>query len=224
MTRTHRTVITHWRGIVTACAIVALFGISWATWTRLNESDRLYSAAAAEANKRGDAVSTLAGDVRALREQVKGMGETPVADDPSKAVKDLPDRTEVPVPIPGPQGATGLPGKNGTNGSDGSNGSDGKDGLTGPTGEQGPQGVPGDPGVQGPVGPAGPTGPAGADGTDGRDGTDGQTCPDGYSLQAPWWDSDALVCRKDSAPLPTEDPGKSPLAALLPDRRRTLVL
>lgn len=218
MTRVQRTVITHWRGIVTACAIVALFGISWATWSRLNDSDRLYAAAAEEANKRGDAVGTLAGDVRALREQIKSMGQTPVAEDPSKAVKDLPDRTEVPVPIPGPQGLPGTPGADGSDGANGKDGENGKDGVSGPAG---PQGLTGEQGVQG---PAGPTGPAGSDGTDGKDGTDGQTCPDGYSLQVPPWDVDALVCRKDPAPSPTEDPGKVPLAALIPDRRRTLVL
>ncbi|OMI38232.1 hypothetical protein [Streptomyces sparsogenes] len=54
-------------------------------------------------------------------------------------------------------------------------------------------------------------------GTSGR----GPACPDGYSLQTPSWDPDALVCRRDGAPQPTE-PAPSPTtpAALAPDRRR----
>ena len=103
MTRTERTIVQHWRGIATLCAIVALFGIAWATWHRIDASDRRADQLAAEADLRGTAVSTLAGDVRALREQVKAEGKTPVAPDPAKAVEDLPDRAEVPVPIPGPR-------------------------------------------------------------------------------------------------------------------------
>ncbi|GHA05675.1 hypothetical protein GCM10010389_51430 [Streptomyces echinoruber] len=72
-------------------------------------------------------------------------------------------------------------------------------------------------GPQGPSGPSGPPGPAGKDGADGKDGRDGQTCPDGYSPQAPSWDPDALVCRRDGAP-PPESPTPSMLA--LPAERR----
>lgn len=175
--------------------------------------------AIAEANLRGEAVSTLAGDVRALRAQVEAAGETPVAPDPTRAVEDLPDRAEVPVPIPGPPGPKGDPGKPGTSGPSGSPGRDGEsgsDGADGSAGTVGPAGPPGDPG---PAGPQGEPGPAGADGADGRDGSDGQTCPDGYSLQAPADDPDALVCRRDGAPDP-EEPGNSPLAAALDPQRR----
>lgn len=178
---------------------------------------------AREADLRGTAVSTLAGDVRALRQQVKAGGETPVAPDPTTAVDDLPARAEVPVPIPGPPGPSGSPGSpgkpgavgpSGSPGRDGTAGSDGADGLVGPAGPQGPQGEPG------PAGPQGEPGPAGADGADGADGTDGQTCPDGYSLQAPADDPDALVCRRDGAPDPGEGPGNSPQAAGALDPRR----
>jgi len=207
MTRTERTIVLHWRGIATACAIVALFGIAWATWHRVDAdrvaSDRRYAAAAAEADKRGDAVSTLAGDVRALREQVKAEGKTPVAPDPTKAVDNLPARAEVPVPIPGPKGEPGSPGPSGAPGVTGPTGSAGKngsDGAVGPTGPAGPVGPQGDPG---PAGPQGEPGPAGADG---QDGQNGQTCPDGYSLQAPSYDKDALVCRKDGASDPSPAP------------------
>jgi hypothetical protein len=218
MTRTERTIVLHWRGIATACAIVALFGLSWALWHRVDAdraaSDRRYSAAAAEANKRGDAVSTLAGDVRALRAQVQAKGGTPVAPDPSKAVPSLSARAEVPVPIPGPPGPAGSPGPSGfpgKAGATGSSGASGAPGAAGPTGPAGPQGE---------QGPAGPAGPAGQDGKDGTDGRDGQTCPDGYSLQAPSYDPDALVCRKDGAPDPGSSTTPTPLAAGLDPRRK----
>jgi len=217
MTRTERTIVLHWRGIVVACAIVALFGIAWATWHRIDASDRSYAAAAAEANKRGDAVSTLAGDVRALRQQIKARGGTPVAPDPTKAVDNLPARAEVPVPIPGPKGEPGSPGPSGSpgkSGAAGQTGAPGAPGAVGPTGPAGPQGEPGA------AGPAGPAGPAGQDGTDGQDGRDGQTCPDGYSLQAPSYDPDALVCRKDGAPDPGGSETPTPQAAGLDPQRR----
>lgn len=216
MTRAERTIVQHWRGMATVCAIVVLFGISYALWHRIDSSDRNYAAAAAEANRRGDAVSTLAGDVRALRAQVKAAGHTPVAPDPTKAVEDLPARTEVPVPIPGPQGPAGSPGPSGSPGSTGASGVAGSPGAVGPTGPAGPAGV------QGEQGPAGPAGQDGKDGVDGKDGRDGQTCPDGYSLQAPSYDPDALVCRKDGAPQPSDSPSPSPssLAVGLDPQRR----
>ena len=168
MTRAERTIVQHWRGIATLCAIVALFGIAWATWHRVDASDRNYRAAAAEANRRGDAVSTLAGDVRALREQVKAHGGIPVAPDPSKAVPSLSARAEVPVPIPGPPGPSGVPGSPGPSGAPGSPGSPGLNGSPGPPGASGA------PGADSTVaGPPGPPGPAGQDGKDGKDGTDG---------------------------------------------------
>ncbi|GCB49630.1 hypothetical protein [Streptomyces sp. NL15-2K] len=72
-------------------------------------------------------------------------------------------------------------------------------------------------------GPSGPPGRDGRDGVDGKDGTDGQNCPDGYSLQAPEWDPDALVCRRTDAP-PPDEPGNSdgngPLAVALDPTRR----
>lgn len=189
-----------------------------------HESDRA-NQLATEADLRGTAVSTLAGDVRALRSQVQAAGKTPVAPDPSKAVPSLPDRTAVPVPIPGPPGPKGDPGTAGEPGPTGSPGPSGTPGATGAAGvngidgAQGSQGIPGPAGPQGDPGPAGPTGAAGKDGKDGADGKNGQTCPDGYSLQPPADDPDALVCRKDSAPPPTS-PAPTQPAALL-DRRRS---
>ncbi len=205
MTRTERTIVLHWRGLVVACAIVVLFGLSLVLWHRIDSSDQRADQLATEADLRGTAVSTLAGDVRALRQQVRAKGGTPVAPDPGKAVPSLSARAEVPVPIPGPpgpkgdKGAIGSPGPTGSPGSAGASGADGEPGAPGATGAAGAQGEPG---------PAGPQGEPGLAGADGKDGADGQTCPDGYSLQAPSYDPDALVCRKDGAsdPSPTQGP------------------
>jgi hypothetical protein len=167
---------------------------------------------AREADLRGTAVSTLAGDVRALRAQVEAEGATPVAPDPTQAVEDLPDRAEVPVPIPGPQGPAGEQGESGA---------PGKDGTVGPSGA---------PGVAGSAGPAGPRGEAGATGPQGERGPQGETgeqgpagpsCPAGYSLVAPSWDPDALVCRRDGAPDPGPGNGNGGSGLLGLDPRRT---
>lgn len=170
-----------------------------------------------EADLRGTAVTVLAGDVRALREQVKAKGETPVAPDPSQAVEDLPDRAEVPVPIPGPAGPSGSTGPSGAPGEDGADGSTGPSGAPGVPGPTGPAGAQGEPGAAGPPGPAGQDG---KDGVDGQDGEPGPACPDGYSLQAPDYDPDALVCRKD-APAPDEPGNGQGAQAAALDPRRT---
>lgn len=216
MIRTERTIVLHWRGLLVVCAIVALFGISLVLWHRIDSPDRRYAAVAEEADLRGDAVSTLAGDVRALRAQVQAEGRTPVAPDPSKAVENLPDRTEVPVPIPGPSGKTGPSGQPGASGSPGKGGVDGQPGASGAPGGVGPTGPAGPQGEPGQTGPQGEPGPAGQDGKDGRDG---QTCPDGYTLEAPPSDPDALVCRRDSAPSDGDGSTPSPLAMALDPRR-----
>jgi hypothetical protein len=141
--------------------------VSWLLVDRSRINDQLSN----EANLRGQAVSTLAGDVRALRQQVKAGGETPVAPDPTKAVKNLPDRVEVPVPIPGPpgpKGDTGAAGKPaptitpapGVSGQPGSAGSAGPAGPQGEAGAAGPVGPQGDRGEKGDTGDTGATGPA----------------------------------------------------------------
>lgn len=173
---------------------------------------------AREADLRGEAVSTLAGDVRALREQVKGEGKVPVAPDPTSAVEDLPDRAEVPVPIPGPRGATGEkgePGDPGASGEPGASGLPGQDGVTGPSG------APGAVGSTGPAGPRGETGATGPQGETGEQGPAGPDCPDGYSLQTPSYDEYALVCRRDDAPADnTPGQGNNPQALALDPQRR----
>ncbi|MFE3400801.1 collagen-like protein [Streptomyces anulatus] len=177
-------------------------------------------------------VQDLASDLRAanlardqLAQQVERLGASPVAGPPG--TRGEPGESLVgPSGPPGPPGASGPPGKAGV-------GKDGRDGaaatpIPGPSGPSGADSVV--PGPTGPAGPAGPPGPAGkdgvgkdgADGADGRDGADGQTCPDGYTLQPPPGDPDALVCRRTGAPPAPEDPAStpSPLALALDPTRR----
>lgn len=176
-------------------------------------------------------VQGLAQDRDALARQVQELGGTPVAGPPG--LRGEPG--EPGVGATGPSGAPGRDGRDGADGADGADaptltpspgpsgaaGKDGVDGTDGKAGEPGPVGATGPagpPGPQGEPGPAGPQGEPGEDGVDGVDGEDGQTCPEGYSLQAPSWDADALVCRKDGAPEP-EQPGPQAEGALDPHRR-----
>ncbi|MFH8369208.1 collagen-like protein [Streptomyces sp. NPDC018031] len=227
MTRAQRALARRWRPLVTLCWLVALSGATILIWARISGEAERADQLAAEADRRGAAVSTLAGDVRLLRAQLAADGQTPAAPDPADAVEDLPARAEVPVPVPGPRGPAGTPGQDGADGRDGETGAPGEtgaDGADGMDGEQGVQGPAGPPGDTGPQGPAGPPGPAGADGQDGRDGTDGrdgQVCPDGYSLQPPADDPDALVCRRDGAPAPDPTPSTPTGQPALLDRRRS---
>ncbi|MEU5838762.1 collagen-like protein [Streptomyces diacarni] len=224
MTRTQRVLARRWRPVLLACLLVALSGAVVVIWARIDhEADRAHQLAD-EADRRGDAVSTLAGDVRVLRAQIQEAGGKPAAPDPGRAVADLPDRAEVPVPIPGPRGPSGKPGRAGSDGSDGQPGRTGKTGKAGKPGEPGATvtGPPGKDGQDGEDGAQGPPGPAGERGERGSAGPPGPACPDGYSLQAPAWDPDALVCRRDGAPAPDENPssGSTPNAAAYLERKR----
>lgn len=165
----------------------------------------------------------------ALARQVQDMGGTPVAGKPGSrggVGPSGPPGPAGPTGDRGPRGVTGSPGPTGPPGDDGTDGKAGRAGSPGPSGEAGSDGSAGQSGPQGepgPAGPAGPQGPAGEggkDGADGRDGRDGQTCPDGYSLQPPPDDPDALVCRRDGAPDPEPAPTMTTPAALAPERRR----
>ncbi|MDX2946826.1 collagen-like protein [Streptomyces caniscabiei] len=157
----------------------------------------------------------------ALATQVQQLGEKPVAGPPGSRGEPGASVTGPPGPSgpPGPQGPSGVsaPGKPGEDGEDGTPGAAGQPGKPGQDGES----VTGPAGPPGPQGEPGPAGPAGEPGEDGSDGEDGQTCPDGYSLQAPADDPDALICRRDGAP-PSDEPGNgnNPLAALDPTRRQ----
>ncbi|HTE57078.1 MAG TPA: hypothetical protein VK698_39765 [Kofleriaceae bacterium] len=210
MTRTERLFARRRHLLWIATALLALAAAVILTWQRVDTEATRGDQLAAEANLRGNAVSTLAGDVRQLRSQLQANGQTPAAPDPARAVSNLPARAEVPVPIPGPPGPPGKDGKSGQNGATGSPGSSGTPGANGVSGTDGQSGATGPQGAPGPAGAQGEQGPPGADGKDGSDGADGrsgQTCPDGYSLQAPASDPDALVCRRDGAPQPTAPSG-----------------
>ncbi|MEV0220918.1 collagen-like protein [Streptomyces sp. NPDC050704] len=177
MTRAERAFVRRRHLMWITCALLALTGFGILIWQRIDNGDRRadqFAAeskeAKAEADLRGTAVSTLAGDVRALRQQVKARGGTPVAPDPSKAVDDLPDRAEVPVPIPGPPGPKGDKGDTGKTGepaptitpAPGQPGAPGSDStIPGPQGPQGPQGEAGAPGPQGEPGATGDRGDTG---------------------------------------------------------------
>lgn len=169
-------------------------------------------------------LQSLSGDLRAANEardqlaaQVQRLGAKPIAGppgsrgEPGKGIVGPKGDQGEPGPIgpTGPIGPQGQPGDDGTNGV-GQTGAPGKDGQTvvGPTG---PQGEPG---------PAGAPGADGADGKDGADGRDGQNCPDGYSMQPPPDDPDALVCRKDSAPPPSPSEKRGLLSLGLDPSRR----
>lgn len=185
-------------------------------------------------------VQQLSGELRdanaardALARQVQQLGGRPVAGppgsrgDPGQTIRG-PRGARGPQGEPGepgrsgPSGKAGATGKAGKSGSDGAAGSDGSPGPAGRDGAAGPAGPPGPQGPQGEPGPAGKDGADGKDGKDGSDGQNGQTCPEGYSLQPPPDDPDALVCRRDNAPA-TPEPGSSssPPAILAPDRRRS---
>lgn len=167
-------------------------------------------------------VQGLSQDRDALARQVQELGGTPVAGPPGL-------RGEPGVGVTGPPGPQGVPGSDGVPGDPGPSGSPGKSGRDGVDGTDGAAGEPGEDGesVTGPAGPPGPqgepgpAGPQGETGADGADGEDGQSCPDGYSLQAPSYDEDALVCRRDGAPDP-EEPGGGPQAAGALDPQRRL--
>jgi hypothetical protein len=149
---------------------------------------------ATEADLRGNAVSTLAGDVRALRQQVKSKGGTPVAPDPTKAVPSLTARAEVPVPIPGPPGPPGPTGASGKPAPT----------ITPAPGASGSPGAAGEPGPASTV--AGPAGPAGQDGTDGRDGSNGSP-PAGWSYS---WTDGTGVTHHTTCSRSTDSPDSDP--------------
>ena len=233
MTRTERALATKWRPLALLFWLVALSGAVVIIWGRIDaeataRQDAVAKAqdAVAEANRRGEAVSVLAGDVRILRQQVKAAGSTPAAPDPSRAVDDLPARAEVPVPIPGPPGDQGKQGEPGEAGASGSPGRDGVDGQPGASGAPGRDGAPGQqgeqgvPGEQGQQGERGEQGVPGERGETGPAGPAGPNCPDGYSLQAPEWDPDALVCRRTGAPAPEPTDGGGVLSMALDPYRR----
>ncbi|MEU5775802.1 collagen-like domain-containing protein [Streptomyces venezuelae] len=259
MTQLERLLARRWRTVFLVCVLLALSGAAVILWARIDAGDRRADQFASEADRRGEAVSTLARDVRTLRAQVRAHGDTPAAPDPSDAVDDLPGRVKVPAGAPGTPGQDGKPGEKGARGNGGQRGEAGEQGDAGERGDRGPQGEPGEPGAsgepgepgepgaagqdgrsgdQGQTGPMGPAGPPGADGASGamgprgeqgpkgdrgekgEKGDPGSPCPDGYSLQEPSGDPDALVCRRTNNGPTGPAPALTLLTALPPQRRR----
>ncbi|WP_399559159.1 collagen-like protein (plasmid) [Streptomyces sp. NBC_00873] len=200
MRRTERFLARRWRGTAILFSIVALFGVAVILWARIDTADRKAKELATEADLRGNAVSTLATDVRKLRTQLKSDGKTPVAPDPTAAVSNLPDRAAVPVPIPGPKGPKG---------DKGDPGEPGEPGQPGPT-TTGKPGTPGKPGqdATGAPGVAGKDGVNGQDGADGKDGADGADGADGRNGQPPagWTYTDPQGVQYDCSPVADFDP------------------
>lgn len=165
----------------------------------------------------------------ALAQQVQNLGASPVAGPPgSRGEPGAPGAAGVgPSGPPGPEGPEGRPGSPGPGstvpGPEGPPGPAGPLGpvstVPGPAGADGAAGQPGaDSTVPGPKGDPGEQGEPGPKGDPGPAGKDGQTCPSGYSLQAPTYDPDALVCRRDGGGTPNPSPSTSP-PALLPNRK-----
>lgn len=147
------------------------------------------------------ALARQAGDnadvAAALEQQVRSLGEQPVATAPAPVGPPGPIGPRGQVGPRGPMGPQGLPGTDGEDGTDGQDGSDGADGV----------GIPGPAGPPGPPGPTGPSGPPGPAGPPGEPGPPGPTCPEGYTAQSreyrteTWW-----VCVADPAPPADEEP------------------
>ncbi|MCX5250229.1 collagen-like protein [Streptomyces sp. NBC_00201] len=245
--RFERLLAPRWRSVFLVCVLITLCGVAVILWARIDAGDRRADQMQDEVDRRGKAVSTLARDVRALRAQVRAGGGTPAAPDPSEAVDDLLDRIRVPAALPGARGEKGERGATGAGGAAGAGGASGPRGEPGPSGPPGPEGQDGPEGSPGPSGPPGDPGPAGADGSagaagpEGRSGSDGTqgvqgprgekgelgpkgdpgpACPDGYSLQVPATDPDALVCRKAGAGASAPTPAPAAVLPVLPVLRR----
>lgn len=206
------------RGDVLAVAAALVLGTAFA-WIFLNVQNMTHELE--NANQARDQ----------LARQVQQLGEKPVAGppgsrgDPGASATGPPGPQGDPGPAgppgaSGPPGPSGTPGQNGSAGEAGNTGEPGTDGAAGTNGDAGPPGPQGEPGPAGPQGEPGPQGEQGPAGESGTDGRDGQTCPDGYSLQVPAYDPDALVCRKDGAPDPQPDNPSLLSAGLDPQRRQ----
>ena len=156
-----------WAGPILMALV--LVGLGWYVTSRVSELG-------ATATTNQEAVGVLASDIDALREQVEGLGQKPVAPPPEERVEDIPSSVAGPQGEQGPRGFPGMPGPPGLPGGVGPQGRAGETGTQGGSGvggEQGPQGDRGEPGPQGEPGPAGPPGPQG------EPGPAGQVCPDG---------------------------------------------
>ncbi|MDG4865997.1 collagen-like protein, partial [Streptomyces sp. T-3] len=74
MRRIERLLALQWRKIFLVFVLVALCGVAVILWGRIDAGDRRADRMASEAQRRGEALSTLAEDVRTLRAQVRAAG------------------------------------------------------------------------------------------------------------------------------------------------------
>ncbi|NEB48238.1 collagen-like protein, partial [Streptomyces sp. SID339] len=107
MTQLERLLAHRWRTVFLVCVLLALSGVAAILWARIDAGDRRADRFATEADRRGEAVSTLARDVRTLRAQIRAHGDTPAAPDPSDAIDDLLGRVKAPAGAPGEDGKPG---------------------------------------------------------------------------------------------------------------------
>jgi len=176
---------------VAVCIATLLFFV-WLIFTVIHQQNQIDSAeaktdaVAATAHTNGQTARQAKEQARALAQQVKRLGGTPVVDP-----RDIPGPSPVPGPAgqagtPGPQGPRGFPGIPGIQGPEGPRGFFGDLGPAGPPGgpgdpgPQGAQGPPGADGAQGPQGPQGPPGPQGDQGPQGPRGDPGTATPGTY--------------------------------------------
>lgn len=142
-------------------------------------------------------LDTAERDRRALAQQVRDLGGTPVAGPKGNDG------------AAGPQGAPGTPGANGQDGKPGRDGNPGADGQPGPTGSPGPTGAPGEAGERGPAGLQGERGeqglpgPQGPAGPQGDKGDPAEACPTGYAGTVVKIEGqDYFLCRKEAKESP----------------------
>jgi len=74
--RFERLLAARWRSVFLVCVLIALSGVAVILWARIDAGDRRADEIQLEADRRGQALSTLARDVRALRAQVSAGGGT----------------------------------------------------------------------------------------------------------------------------------------------------
>lgn len=230
MKRAQRTLTRHWRGMAVGAALFALACLIFVVRAEAKaDADRRTDQVAAEADRRGHALSIVAGDVRVLRAQLQAAGKKPLRPAPEKAVQGLPDRVQVPVPIPGPRGQKGPKGDPGKPAptltpAPGSPGQPGQDatGAPGSPGQPGDPGQPGEPGKDGRDGAPGSP-PAGWTWTDSQGNTYQCVRVEDPNRPSPWYDCQTTSTAPAPGPEPTQSPDNPGLLkdlALDPTRRQ----
>lgn len=157
--------------LLTVAVVLVCFAALYVMFDRL--TDRVSKAEAGQDDYRAQAADN-AKKVDALAEQVRSLGEAPVAEPADDAP--APVLARGPRGAMGPAGPMGRPGKDGADGESitGPRGATGAAGASGAPGADGEAGSTGAAGKDGAPGPAGPKGEPGRDGSNGSDGKDGR--------------------------------------------------